>query len=325
MDRPKLAVAAMAVAFTISLLAGSGLRSEAAVALKRQSGAKEKPTFQASRAWDDLVKQVAFGPRVPGTEAQLKCRDWMVSELKQSCDDVRLQELSHKWSVNQKTLKMWNVLAFQNWKDAKVRVAIIAHWDSRAEADQDPNPVRARQPIPGANDGASGVAIILELARVLKQTQPQVGIEYVLTDGEDLGPSEEEMYLGAIEYANHQPMPKATYGILLDMLGKKNLRVPMEPNSIQIAGNLEYALYRHASEVGLASTFPMVEGPQIDDDHLPISKAGLPTIDLIDFDYAPYWHTIDDTPDKCSPESLGKVGKLLQTWLEKRPAFDPKK
>jgi Zn-dependent M28 family amino/carboxypeptidase len=219
---------------------------------------------------------------------------------------------------------MWNVIAFQNWKDAKIRVALIAHWDSRPESDQDRDPERAKLPIPGANDGASGVAILLELARVLKQTHPEVGVEYFLTDGEDLGPGEDEMYLGAIEYANHQPEPKATYGILLDMLGKKKLRVPMEPNSIQIAGNLEYALYRHAASVGLSDTFPMVEGPQIDDDHLPISRAGLPTIDLIDFDYMPYWHTINDTPDKCSAESLGKVGKLLQTWLEKKPAFDPK-
>jgi len=166
--------------------------------------------------------------------------------------------------------------------------------------------------------------VITELARVLHQTHPEVGVEYVLTDGEDLGPGEDEMYLGAIEYANHQPEPKANYGILLDMIGAKNVRVPIEPNSLEIDGNLVYALYQHAQKIGLSSTFPMSAGPAIDDDHLPITKGGLPTIDLIDFDYKP-WHTLEDTPDKCSPESLWKIGSLLQSWLELKPPYVSKK
>jgi hypothetical protein len=282
---------------------------------------QEHPHFLADRAWTDLVKQVAFGPRVPGTEAQIKCRDWLIENLKKSCDTVETQPFSHVWSKSGQNLHMWNILGYQNWAKAKTRVVLIAHWDSRAEADQEKDPVRAAQPIPAANDGASAVAILTELARVMKGANPDIGVLYMLTDGEDLGPGEDEMYLGAIEFGRHLPQPAANYGILLDMLGKKHLRVPMEPNSVKIDQKLEISLYHLASELGLGETFPSEQGPWIDDDHLPITKAGLKTIDLIDFDYAPYWHTLNDTVDKCSPDSLGKVGKLLQAWLMLRPPF----
>lgn len=276
--------------------------------------------FDKDRAWHDLVKQVDFGPRVPGTDAHKKCRDWIVEQLKPSCDNVHLQELKHVWSKNGQTKTMWNIVGEQNWKNSKVRVALFAHWDTRPSADQEARPQDRNKPIPGANDGASGVAVLLELARVLKVTHPEVGIQYVFTDGEDLGPGLDEMFLGADYYAGHMPDPKPNYGILLDMIGDKDLHVPMEPNSLQYAGNLLYDLYRHARTIGLATTFPMVAGPVIEDDHIPINRAGLPTVDLIDFDYDP-WHTLQDTPDKCSADSLGKVGKLLQSWLEQRPAY----
>lgn len=308
------AVALLAIHSTIG---GTSLsRTE----LRQKALPVEYPKFDASRAWVDLLTQVSFGPRVPGTEAQIKCRDYLTAELKKSCDSVEQQEFEHTWSKSGKSLKMWNVLGYQNWKTAKTRVALIAHWDSRAQADQD-IPENREMPIPGANDGASGVAVILELARVLKETKPEVGVMYVLTDGEDLGPGEDEMYLGAIKFAKNQPTVRANYGILLDMIGSKTQRIPIERNSLQIAGDLVRALYSHAAKIGLSKAFPMEQGWDIDDDHLPITKEGLKTIDLIDFDYRPYWHTINDTADKCSPEALGNVGKLLQSWLELKPAY----
>jgi Zn-dependent M28 family amino/carboxypeptidase len=219
---------------------------------------------------------------------------------------------------------MWNIIGDQNWKNASVRVVLFAHWDSRPTAEEDRDVDNRHSPIPGANDGASGVAVLLELARVLKDAlPPTVGVEYVMTDGEDLGPGEDEMYLGADVYAKGiATMPKANYGILLDMIGQKDLAVPKEVNSIRYANRLMTALYDHAAKVGLASAFPSVVGEEIDDDHLPMIKAGLPTIDLIEFSgYMPFWHTLQDTPDKCSADSLGKVGKLLQTWLQKPTPF----
>jgi len=214
---------------------------------------------------------------------------------------------------------MWNVIGEQNWKDAKIRVALFAHWDTRPSADQEFDPEKAAQPIPGANDGASGVAVLLELMRVMKEHK-DIGVQYVFVDGEDLGPSLDEMFLGAKFYAKNLPEVKPDYGILLDMIGDRDLRVPKEPNSAALAPDLLKALYVHAANVGLGNTFPSTMGPEILDDHLSINEAGIPTIDLIDFDYR-WWHTLGDTADKCSAASLGKVGRLLETWLRKKPSW----
>lgn len=287
------------------------------------AGQAPEETFQASRAWAHLEKQVAFGPRVPGYDAHIKCRDWIADEMRKSCENVRLQELSHVWSKTGKPVKMWNVIGEQNWKDAKVRVVLLAHWDTRPTADMEWELERQKQPIAGANDGASGVAVLLELMRVIKAKAPaDLGIMYLMTDGEDLGPGLEEMFLGASAFAKALPTPKPDYGILLDMVGDKELRVPMEANSLRYAPHVLRPLYQHAKEIGLGDTFPSVRGQELYDDHLPLNRAGIPTIDLIDFDYAP-WHTLGDTPDKCSPESLGKVGRLMESWLRKAPPFKP--
>lgn len=277
--------------------------------------------FDTDRAWKHLIKQCDFGPRNPGSEAHIKARDWFVEELKTSCQNVRTQEFKHRWSTTNKDVTMWNVIAEQNWEGAKTRVLLMAHWDSRPTAEQDMFQKNRIKPIIGANDGASGVAVLLELARVLKDRLPKdVGIMYLLTDGEDLGPELDEMFLGAVHFSKNLPSPKPEYGILLDMIGDKDLEVPMEQFSQQFAPTLMKAIYAHAKAVGLGSTFPSEQGPEIFDDHHSVSAAGVPTIDLIDFTY-PSWHTANDTPDKCSAESLGKVGKLLETWLLKDPPF----
>ena len=259
-------------------------------------------------------------PRQPGTPAQLKCRDYIQEQLKKSCDKVSLVEFTHVWSRTKENLHFWNVVGEQNWDNAAIRVVLTTHWDSRPEADQDPNPENKLKAIPGADDGASGTAVLLELARVLKVSPAKVGVMYVFVDGEDLGPGEDEMYLGSIVFANDLPKPKPNYGILLDMIGNKGVTVAKEPNSEQYAPALEDALYNFAATIGLGATFPNTMGEPIDDDHLPLNKAGLPTIDLIDFNYGP-WHTLQDTPDKCSPDSLNKIGTLLQKWLRKSEPF----
>jgi len=272
-----------------------------------------------------LKAQVAFGTRVPGTDPYFKCRDYIVDELKKTCTNVRLQDFSHTWSKTGKPVAMSNIIAEQNWATAKTRVLLVAHWDTRPSADQEALEANRSKPIPGANDGASGVAVLLELARVMKDKAPKdLGIMYLMTDGEDLGPGLDEMFLGAVYFSKNLPTQKPDYGILLDMIGDKNLRIPMEPNSMAYAGNLMVDFYRNAASVGLGSTFPMVEGPDILDDHLSLNQAKIPTIDLIDFDYAP-WHTLSDTVDKCSAESLGKVGKALQTWLSMDPPYTLRK
>ncbi len=281
--------------------------------------------FDSAKAWEHLVKQCDFGPRVPGTEGHRKTRDWIQETMKASCENVRLQPFSYDWKHGKKKVEMWNVIGEQNWKNAKTRVLLLAHWDTRPFATEELDPAKAKQPIVGANDGASGVAVLLELMRAVKGKLPEgLGVMYLMVDGEDLGPELEEMFLGAKHFAKNLPDPKPDYGILLDMIGDKNLVIPMEPNSLDYARPLVQAFYRHAATVGLRSTFPQTYGPVILDDHLPLNEAGVPTIDLIDFSYGPghsYWHTLQDVPANCSAESLGKVGKALETWLLKSPVW----
>ena len=284
---------------------------------------KEKPAeFSADNAWKHLIAQCDLGPRPPGTTSHLKCRDLILDHVTKYCDEPRLQPFRHFWSRDGKPYQMWNVIGEQNWKNAKVRVVLLAHWDTRPTADQEPDAANRRKPILGANDGASGVAVLLELMRVMKGRNPDLGIQYLFVDGEDLGPDLDEMFLGARHYAKNLPSPRPQYGILLDMIGDKDLSVPIEYNSYVAARSVINALYRHAATVGLKSAFPNVVGQAIEDDHLSLIEAGIPTVDLIDFTY-PSWHTLEDTPDKCSPESLGKVGKLLETFLTKSPPFNP--
>lgn len=276
--------------------------------------------FDQDKAWKDLVAQVDFGPRVPGTDAHQKCLKFILDRTKSLCDKADTQAFEHLWSKNGQTVRMWNIWGTQNWEKAKVHVMLMAHWDSRPFASEDPVEANRSKPIPGADDGASGVAVLMELMRVFHDKKPEVGLMYVYDDGEDLGPGIDEMLLGAAAYPLLPMDPRPDYGILLDMIGNKNTRIPMEPNSLAWAPKLERALYAHAAAIGLEKTFPAVTGPDIEDDHWPVNQAGIPMIDLIDFSYKP-WHTLDDTPAHCSAESLGKVGTLLESWLRLTPPF----
>lgn len=269
--------------------------------------------FDRERAWKHLIAQCDFGPRPPGTEAHKKCRDYIVAEAKKHTDKVILQEFTHKWSKTGETLTMWNVVAEMNFGKPKT-VLLLAHWDTRPFADWDPDPAKRNQPILGANDGASGVAVLLELMRVFKENPPPVNVTFLFTDGEDLGPDLNEMFLGAKHFVTRVNPRDYWYGILLDMIGDKDLKIPKEPNSIYYARSLVDRFYRHAHEIGLGSTFPMTTQSPIEDDHIPLNLAGIPTMNLIDFDYE-WWHTTHDTPDKCSPESLGKVGRAVESFL----------
>lgn len=262
---------------------------------------------------------------MPGSAGHLKCRDWLVEEMKKHCENVRTQEFTHMWSQGNKKMTMWNVIGEQNWEKAKTRVLLLAHWDTRPYANEDPNPSNRNTPVIGANDGASGVAVLLELMRVLKDRNPDLGIMYLMTDGEDLGPGVDEMFLGASYYAKNLPPIRPEYGILLDMVGTKNVRIPMESNSYGYAPELMKAFYQNARQIGLGSTFPAEYGQAVMDDHMPINSAGIPTIDLIDFNHLEHWHTVSDTPANCSPDSLGKVGKAMESWLAKSPPFKIKK
>lgn len=293
-----------------------------------KSPSQSKWKFDSQVAWDYLIKQCEYGPRVPGTPAQEKCKEWLRTELKKGCPDAHVDQLSHHWAYTDKDVDVYNVVGTQNWEDAQVRVVLLAHWDSRPWSDGPNSPLAYRtkpfpyKPILGANDGASGVAVLLELAQELKDRHPGVGILYLLDDAEDLGPDMDEMLVGVDYFAKHLPSPRPDYGILLDMIGKKDTVIGEESYSLQKAPKLTQAFYANAQEIGLGKTFPATEALEIEDDHWPLIEHGVPTLDLIDFDY-PQWHTQDDTPAHCSKESLGAVGIALESFLLRNPPFKP--
>lgn len=276
----------------------------------------EIPAFDGKRAYEHLKRQVAFGPRNPNSRGARECLIWLATTLRASADDVRLQEFTHEGYGEM--LRLTNVIASFR-PQAKERVLLVAHWDTRPRAEQDENPARRGEPIPGANDGASGVAILLELATLMKRNPPAVGVDILLTDGEDYGREGDlqNYFLGARHFARTKPADyNPRFGILLDMVGDTHLDIPREGYSERYARDVNDLVWRTAAELGVPQFVPH-EGTFVDDDHLPLNEAGIKTIDLIDFDYPDptnrYWHTHQDTPDKCSPASLEAVGRVIGT------------
>ncbi len=306
----------------VLVLALTGFLIAAGCRAKAAGSAVTTPTeptdyaFDADRAWQDLVKQVDFGPRVPGTAAHKKTRDWLVKSLDPTSKAVTLQPFSHK--LGGADVQMWNIIAdYPGTGPApRERVILVAHWDTRPTADYDPDPFKRLTPIPGASDGASGVAVLLEIARQLKAHPIARDVTILLVDGEDYGPKVDNMLLGAKYYVAHLPKVKPTWGILLDMVGDKNLDIYREPNSDQYAKAVNDRIFRAAKKLGYMltpETSGFVDAPYkyaIDDDHMPFNEAGVPMADLIDFDY-PVWHTTADDVAHCDAYSLKLVGAAV--------------
>ena len=268
------------------------------------------PTFDEVHAFEYLKKQCEFGPRNPGSQGHQACLDYMAAELEKSADQVVRQTFRQTIPKSGKSYTMTNVIAsFGRQGD---RILLCAHWDTRPWADFDPDPKNRDKPILGANDGASGVAVLLEIARVLKQYPPPRGVDIILFDGEDAGTEghSDTWCLGSRYFAQNKRFDyNPRYGILLDMVGKTGLHLPIERNSQKYAPELVDRIWSKAEALRLPA-FDRSLGPEMIDDHLELLRVGIPTVDIIDFDY-PHWHTQGDTVDKCSPESLGIVGTLV--------------
>ena len=309
--KTRTAVIAALIAATVPT-SGAGCRSQSAASGGSANAANAAPPapspFGAARAFADLKKQVAFGPRVPEQKGHEAALLWMLTELKKSAGEANVKRQDFVMGVGGKRLPMTNVIAQFN-PGAKKQVMLCAHWDSRPSADMEIDAAKKKLPIPGANDGASGVAVLLELARQFAAKAPTVGVQIVMLDGEDYGPTEDRMYLGASYYAKHPIRPKPAYAILIDMIGDKDLGIWREQNSENNAPDVNAKVWNAASALGVKAFQSGVKFT-IDDDHLPLQAAGFKAIDLIDFDYGP-WHTLDDTPDHCSPASLKAVGDVL--------------
>ena len=272
----------------------------------------ERPAFDGARAHALVQTQVDFGPRVPGTDGHAAQLAWMVDHLTPLAATVQVDSFSYE-TTRGETLELFNVLARFN-PGAPSRLLLLAHWDTRPTADQEPDSTLRDVPIQGANDGGSGVAVLLALAEMFAEQAPPVGVDLLFVDGEDYGPGTEDMFIGARRYADNLPDDLPMYGVLLDMVGDATPSFPIEGYSAQFALPLAQRVWGVARDLGYGSVFPTRVGQPLQDDHIPLNQAGLRTIDIIDFDYGPdhaFWHTAQDRMENVSARTLGIVGEVV--------------
>ncbi len=258
-------------------------------------------SFDSSRAYADVQKQVAFGPRMPGSQGHTQVEAWIRAELESAGWMVEVQQTERMGHP------IYNIIAKRNTEAPQLILG--AHYDTRFFADNDPDENKRSEPVPGANDGASGVAVLLELARTLPDDTAPVWL--VFFDAEDNGRiAGWDWILGSRAFVEEIPVrPEAV--VIVDMIGDADLNIYLEKNS-DVAIRTE--IWSTAEKLGYGSVFINEEKFSMTDDHTPFLEAGIPAVDLIDFDY-PYWHTTQDTPDKVSAESLQAVGETLWNWI----------
>jgi Zn-dependent M28 family amino/carboxypeptidase len=266
--------------------------------------------FDGTSAFGYIQRQMLPGPRVPGTPAHRATGDWLDSLLSTRADTVLVQTWRHVTAAGD-TLPLRNFLARFNPK-ASTRILFLAHWDSRPRSDG-PNSRNPALPVPGANDGASGVAVLLGVADVLHRRPPKGGVDLLFVDGEDYGDftkHPEDALIGSRYYAHHLPPgPMPSFAVLFDMVGDRDLQIYQEGNSLTGAPDVVDLVWRAARALGYQQYFIAAPKPVLLDDHVELQKVGLPAIDVVDFDY-PAWHTPDDTIDKVSAQSLQIVGDV---------------
>ena len=290
------------------------------------------PVFNVDSAYHYTAEQVAFGPRVPNSEPHRLCGDWLEAELKRFGAQVASQRITLR-AYDGTVLAARNIIG--SFKpETKKRVLLCAHWDSRPWADSDPDPKNHRTPILGANDGASGVGVLLEIARQIQAQPTEIGVDIIFFDAEDYGThaddeeSSESMTwcLGSQYWARvpHTEGYMARFGILLDMVGGKDARFHREGYSEYFAKHIVDKVWTAAHASGNGQWFPYAEGGVITDDHLPINQiARIPCIDIIghypETGFALTWHTMDDTMDNIDPAVLRAVGQtVLQVIYNER-------
>lgn len=278
------------------------------------SCSSSKPVFDGQRAYTHLQKFFAIGPKVPGTAQHQKGLEYLQSMLKPLADSLVLQSFEYTDPKSNTSIRLTNLLARFHLTAPK-RVLLCAHWDNRPYADEDPDPANRNQPVPGANDGCSGTAVLLEIARIIKSHPPPVGIDLIFFDGEDYGSKGnlDQYFLGSRYFSQHLPQPIPEYAILLDMVGDRQLQIYQEEYSYRYAPRIVTRIWKKARQLNITA-FRDTLKYKIEDDHLMLLLTGIPACVLIDFDY-PWWHTVNDTPDKCSPQSLGQVGKVITGLL----------
>jgi len=282
--------------------------------------------FDGKRAMKYLESICALGPRVSGTKQMKKQQELIKAHFEALGAKVTFQSFEAKQNSVKGTVPMTNIIvSFQPEK--KRRVIICSHYDTRPIADQEPDPRDWRdpdKPFLSANDGGSGVALMMEMANHMKDLKTNVGVDFVIFDGEEFvyvtkGGRKDRYFIGSEYFANEWKKDKNrcdySAAILLDMIAGKNLYLPVETNSYRFHKPLVEEIWGIAREQNVRA-FTWKEGHEVQDDHLSLQKVGIPAIDIIDFDYV-HWHRLADTPEACSPASFEDVAKVLSVWLQR--------
>ncbi len=307
------------------ITACGGQKKPSSTLSTEKSKITQKITFDANKAFEYTQKQVEFGPRVPGTPAHKKCAEYMVTSLEDFGAKVEVQEFTSKGYEG----TLWegkNIIA-SYLPEEKDRIMLCAHWDSRFIAEQDKNKDLQLTPIDGANDGASGVGVLMEVARQLQIKSPNIGVDIILFDVEDQGApyyassaeTEDSWCLGTQYWANEVVKNgyKARWGILLDMVGASDAIFMKEQISLHYAGQLVDYVWEKAIQMGHGDYFVNKMGGTLTDDHLYVNRiAKIPCIDIIDYDdqrggFNPTWHTHNDNIEHIDKNTLKVVGEVL--------------
>lgn len=294
------------------------------------------PDFNSDSAYAYIAKQVSFGPRVPNTDAHKKCATYLTTMLKKFCDTVYIQESKAK-AFDGTWLYFKNIVGSIK-PGINNRIFFSSHWDSRPFADYDNDEKNHKTPIDGANDGASGVGIILEMARLLHSNAPPIGVDFILFDAEDYGqpeksdlPKKDDTWCLGSQYWSKKPHVKgyyAKYGILLDMVGAENATFYKEGVSMEYAPDIVRKVWGAASQQGYSDYFISTQSGDIIDDHVYINRiAKIPTIDIIhrnntaNTGFFKYWHTTKDNMDCINKNTLKAVGNTLLTVIFEEEAI----
>ena len=311
----------MLMILLVCLFAGcNGDAKQGSAAQRDDSVGSTSTGFNGSAAYNYAKAQFDFGPRVPGTPAAKQAGDWIIRQMRARADTVIVQSFTYT-TADGKKLPLRNILA-RFRPELPERVLYMTHWDSRPISESAATEAERKMPVPGANDGASGVGMFVALGDVLKKTKPNVGVDLLFTDGEDygnFGPPQVDVLIGAKYFAAHPPSPgyKPLYGVLWDMIGDKDLRIPYEMISFQQAPEVVSRVWQTAAELGYGDIFVQESGGEVIDDHVPLLQSGFRVIDVIDLTYPPH-HTPQDTMDKISAKSLAAVGDVAAALVTRK-------
>lgn len=290
--------------------------------------------FSGDSAYRSIERQLEFGPRIPGSQGQADCRDYIVNSLKRyGADSIIIQSAKVENFLGQ-TIPIYNIMGRYN-VGANKRILLLTHWDTRPWADSDPEMINRDKPVPGANDGASGVGILIELARLLQQKEPSVGVDLLFVDAEDSGSTggwnrnDETWCLGTQYWIEHMPYPAdelPEYAILLDMVGGTDAKFFREYVAEQNAADINTKVWSVAEASGYGDRFINNVRGGIIDDHVFINRAGIPAIDIIECGneatgtFPSNWHTIHDDITGIDKATLKAVGQTVANtiYLERK-------